>query len=327
MLSLDPPLYLILESLIRFRYINTFINNLRESRTMQDFNKKLTDKIIEQMETLGDNWLRPFGSIGGAPINAITGEHYTGSNYMMLSLFADCHVLATYKQWQSVGAQVRKGEKGIQCFRYGKYQAENSQGDEVTKQFCKYFTVFSITQCDNVPEWIEDAAGLGESVDTTEVVKNIDDFIKNTKAKVTKGSPCYIPSEDTIQMPDRSSFVSNSDASSTSHYYSTFLHELTHWTKGPGRLDRKSHRRFGDPTYSFEELIAELGAAMLCARLGLDQEPTPDHAKYLNNWLKALQGDKDTKPDYTLIHDAAKFAQAAVDHLLTYQPESFKLAA
>ncbi|MBA60771.1 MAG: antirestriction protein [Planctomycetaceae bacterium] len=288
---------------------------------MQDLNKKLTEQIIEQMETLGDNWLRPFGAIGGAPINAITGEHYKGGNYMMFSLFADCHVLATYKQWQSVGAQVRKGEKGIAGFKYGTFVKENAQGKEQTHSYASSFTVFSITQCDNVPDWIIDAAGLNEKVDTTEVVKNIDEFIKNTKAKVTTGQPCYIPSQDTIQMPDRSSFVSNTDASSTSHYYSTFLHELTHWTKGPGRLDRKSGKRFGDPAYAFEELIAELGAAMLCARLGLDQEPTPDHAKYLNNWLKALK--KDTK----LVWDAAKYAQAAVDHLLTYQPENFKLAA
>ncbi len=102
---------------------------------MQDLNKKLTEQIIEQMETLGDNWLRPFGAIGGAPINAITGEHYKGGNYMMFSLFADCHVLATYKQWQSVGAQVRKGEKGIAGFKYGTFVKENAQGKEQTHSY------------------------------------------------------------------------------------------------------------------------------------------------------------------------------------------------
>lgn len=93
-------------------------------------------------------------------------------------------------------------------------------------------------------------------------------------------------------------------------YYATLAHEMTHWTRHPSRLDRDLGRqRFGDEGYAREELVAELGAAFLCADLGLELEPRPDHASYIANWLSVLKSDK------RFVFSAAAHAQRAVDYL------------
>lgn len=113
----------------------------------------------------------------------------------------------------------------------------------------------------------------------------------------------YTPTGDFIQMPQFAQFV---DAKS---YYSVLAHEHTHWTGAKERLDRVFGARFGDAAYAFEELVAELGAAFLCAGLGLENEPRADHASYVASWLRTLKNDKKA------IFKAASKAQAAADYL------------
>ena len=74
--------------------------------------------------------------------------------------------------------------------------------------------------------------------------------------------------------------------------YATLVHELTHWTGAKHRLDREFGKRFGDQAYAAEELVAEIGAAFLCAELWITQETRPDHAQYLAQWLTLLKGDQ-----------------------------------
>ena len=281
----------------------------------------ITDKVIEQMETSGSDWKRPFNSIDGTPQNIISGKLYQGGNYLLAIMFADCHLLGTYKQWKSIGANVRKGETGLHMFKYGTYEKDDpgAKDGKSQGQYFNSFCVFTANQVDNLPDWVADT--VETKPDLTTAVKNADDFVGNTQAVIKNGRPCYIPSEDVIQMPIRNAFRDTESSSATSHYYSTLLHELTHWTGNAQRLDRKGGKRFGDPAYAFEELVAELGAAFLCNRLGIDTSPREDHAKYLNNWLAALKNDR------ALILDAAKFAQKAVDHVLELQPQPLEEAA
>ena len=89
-------------------------------------------------------------------------------------------------------------------------------------------------------------------------------------------------------------------------FYSTLCHELTHWSGVDTRLARDLSGRFGDAAYAMEELVAELGAAFLCADLGITPEPRQDHACYLSSWLAELKGDR--KAIFTA---AAKASQAA----------------
>jgi antirestriction protein ArdC len=93
-------------------------------------------------------------------------------------------------------------------------------------------------------------------------------------------------------------------------YYATRGHETTHATGHVNRCNREFGKRFGDSAYAFEELVAELGAAYLCAHLELANEPRADHAAYVNNWLTVLKGDKKA------IFTAASQAQKAVDWII-----------
>jgi antirestriction protein ArdC len=94
------------------------------------------------------------------------------------------------------------------------------------------------------------------------------------------------------QLPPREAFIGTATSSPAEAYYSTLLHELTHWTSAPARCNRELGKRFGDKAYAMEELVAELGAAFLCAELGITDEPRADHAQYLDHWLTVMKADK-----------------------------------
>ncbi|MGC2463219.1 MAG: zincin-like metallopeptidase domain-containing protein [Steroidobacteraceae bacterium] len=131
-------------------------------------------------------------------------------------------------------------------------------------------------------------------------------FAANTEATLRHGGnrAYYSVTDDYVQMPPFECFR---DAES---YYATLLHELTHYTRHPSRLEREfGRKRWGDAGYAAEELVAELGAAFLCADLGVTAEPRDDHASYLASWLDVLKRDK------RAIFTAAAHAQRAADYL------------
>jgi antirestriction protein ArdC len=136
-------------------------------------------------------------------------------------------------------------------------------------------------------------------------------FVRATGATIAHGGTraYYRPSTDNIQLPDRTSFVGTATSTAQESYYSTLLHELTHWTSSEQRCNRTLGKRFGDDAYAMEELVTELGAAFLCAELGITLEPRIDHAQYLASWLSVLQADKKA------IFAAASAASKAVDFL------------
>jgi len=146
-----------------------------------------------------------------------------------------------------------------------------------------------------------------------EIDEQIDAFVRATKADVRHGSPiaCYRRREDYIDMPSPERFIGTPTSSPTEAYHAVLLHELTHWTGAPHRIDRTFGKRFGDSDYAFEELVAELGAAFMCSAFRIVNEPRPDHAAYISNWLDIL--DRDHKAIFT----AASMAQAAVEYLRT----------
>lgn len=114
----------------------------------------------------------------------------------------------------------------------------------------------------------------------------------------------YSPGSDYIQMPLFQEFEDNIA------YYSVMGHEHTHWTAKPGRCERQLGKRFGDNAYAAEELIAELGAAFVSAHLGLSTLFRPDHAEYIQSWLKVLKADK------RAVFTASSKAQQAADFLI-----------
>jgi antirestriction protein ArdC len=138
-------------------------------------------------------------------------------------------------------------------------------------------------------------------------------FFASTRATIQHGGAraFYSYDRDIMQMPELQAFR---DAES---YYATLAHEATHWTRHPSRLDRDlGRKRFADAGYAMEELVAEIGAAFLCADLGITPETRDDHAAYIASWLQVLKNDK------RAIFTAASHAQKAADYLHGLQPKA-----
>ena len=279
-----------------------------------DIYQTVTDKLITLMEAgqTAEKWRMPWAGFNTLPNNACTHQTYRGVNIPMLWAYQmeaghRSGVWASYKQWQQLGAQVRKGEKGapVVFWKTIDVEPEDDNEDKETRMFARHSTVFNADQVDGF-ELIPEAQ-------RNEIERNstIDGFVRATGAEVRHGLGCafYQRADDFIGMPDADTFQATDSSSPHENYYATLLHELTHWSGAPQRLARQKGQRFGDPVYAFEELIAELGSAMLCATLGLTSTPRADHAQYIDGWLKALKDDKKA------IFTAASQAQKAVDYL------------
>ncbi len=276
---------------------------------MSDIYETVTNSIIAALEagvTAGD-YSTPWtgGHATHRPKNATTGTAYKGVNVLALWASAEANDYAsgewaTYKQWQAVGAQVRKGEKSTQIVFWQKLPGKTNDAGEETKggMMAKSYFVFNASQVDG---WT--ANDMPELPETTRIAY-AEEYFGKVGATILPGSgACYVPSLDVVKMP---AFAAFHDATS---YYSVLAHELTHWTGSEKRLNRDLKNRFGTEAYAAEELVAELGAAFTCATLGLSAEPRKDHAAYIASWLKVLKGDK------RAIFTAAAKAQQAVDYL------------
>lgn len=132
-----------------------------------------------------------------------------------------------------------------------------------------------------------------QSLGPVERIARADRFVAATDATIHHGGDraFYAFASDHIQMPDQGLFTGTTTMTRSEGYYATLVHKLVHWSGAKHRLAREMGKRFGDAAYAAEELVAEIGAAFLCAELGNTQEVRPDHAQYLANWLKLLKSD------------------------------------
>lgn len=249
------------------------------------------------------------GGAFGLPRNAHTGAEYHGQNIVTLwcmGLEYPEPVWASYRQWAELGCQVRKGEKGSPIIYYSTLDREDEDGKEKAVPFIKHSAVFNSAQVDGyeAPERPE--------MPPLERLEAVDEFVRRTGANVVEGGSqaCYIPALDIIKMPEGRRFIDSATSTRTESYYSTLLHELTHASGHRSRLNRDMTGRFGSEAYAAEELVAELGAAFLCAKLSITPEPRADHSQYINSWLKALKNEK------KFIFSASTQAQLAADYLL-----------
>lgn len=293
---------------------------------MADLHQRVTDAIVASIERGGlDKWRRPWSVKAGSgssplPYNVASGATYRGINTVMLwsareTKGYETHLWGTFQQWKDRGAMVRKGEKATLGVFFKKTQYEVEGEDKVRNSV--YTSGFSLFNRDQVDGYEPPAMVVAPEVDRIAVAE---DFLRNTGANIEHGDAraYYMPSMDLIRMPHMSAFKS------TVLYYSTALHETVHWTGTKARCDRRLDARFGTQAYAMEELVAEIGAAFLCAGLGLDDEPREDHAQYVASWLRVL------KSDSTAIFKAASLAQRASDYLTRLQAaaeEDERLAA
>lgn len=185
-------------------------------------------------------------------------------------------------------------------------ETDEASGEEFERDipYMKGYIVFNVEQIDGLPEHYTRPAD--PVLDPVERIGHADAFFTATGADIRHGGnrAFYAQGEDRIQLPPFETFKD------TESYYATLAHEGIHWTKHKSRLDRDlGRKRWGDEGYAAEELVAELGAAFLCADLGITPEIREDHAAYIGNWLKVLKDDK------RAIFSAAAYAQRAVDFL------------
>jgi len=257
---------------------------------------------------------------GFSPISVGSSKPYRGINTLVLWAQAQSKnygsaFWGTYQQWQALGGQVRKGERGSPVVYWGTYEKETDP-DETTSHralFAKGYSVFNIEQVDGckLPKRFEPKLSQNERI------AEADSFFANTGVQIRDGGnrayfqptapeAVYMPGSD--QFPDRVS------------YYSVLAHETSHWTSHASRCDRQLGGRFGDEAYAMEELVAELGSAYTMARLELELTPRVDHAQYLQSWLRVLKADK------RAIFTAASKAQQATDWLISRAGESIRVA-
>ena len=293
-----------------------------------DLHQNVTDQIVQSIENGVDGFSMPWQRSGlplCLPKNVDTDNFYNGVNILNLWACAELknftsNEWGTYKQWKSVDAQVRKGEKSSYIIFYKEYEVEpdpDDPEDNGMRRVARASRVFNACQVDGYQ-----AEDLPE-MPLLERIAHADSFVTATHAIVRHGGDraYYSPSSDTIQMPDEVRFFEKDSSVRTESYYSVLLHELTHWTGHEKRRNREMGKRFGDETYAMEELIAELGAAFLCAELGISYEPRQDHACYITNWLEVLKNDKKA------IFYAAARASEAVTYLKKLQLSPAKAAA
>jgi antirestriction protein ArdC len=272
-----------------------------------DLREEITNKVISLMEEHGSDWTKPWLVNSGMPINVVSQNEYHGINIMMLAMSQmPTNEWGTYKQWKEKDAQVMKGEKGTHIIFYKSLTKESAieGGKDTVIPIMKNYTVFNSSQVDGYDVETPEPKGLGEKMD------DVEEFIGNSGANIVAGGMAYYsPSDDKIRIPDVEYFFETSTSSEIECYYSTLLHELTHWTGASHRLDRDLKNKNGSKDYAKEELVAELGATFLGIQLGIHNEPRIDHAQYLNAWLKVLKDDK------TAIFKASTLASKAVDYL------------
>ena len=272
-------------------------------------------QVISLMESEGLNWTQSWVGGVNAPCSVTTEKPYQGINWLILGLARarhnySCSAWGTFKAWKDQGYIVQKGQKSQRVVRYqiNKIDAAKSRtGMDETIPMLKVFWVFNGDQV--VSEAGESYSKYNVTVPLPEPAPTIaDDLAASVGAQVVSGKhdlPCFIPSQDLINMPSRNQF------SDQGAYSATLFHELTHWTGHEKRLNRKLGGGFKSNTYAFEELIAEFGAAMLCAAVGLDKQPRDDHAKYLNSWISGLKDQPE------LLFKAAGKASKAAQYLWT----------
>jgi len=161
------------------------------------------------------------------------------------------------------------------------------------------YTVFNVDQCENLPDSVNTGKPMRvRNPDTRDELA--DAFLHSTGADIREGhgEACYIPSRDFISMPAFAGFKG------ADHFYNVAFHELTHWSGHKSRLDRDLKNRFGSRNYAAEELIAELGAAFLCAEFGFDGDVR--NAGYIGPWVELLKADK--RAFFTASSQASKAA-------------------
>lgn len=269
----------------------------------------VTEQILNQLRNGVVPWRKPWKA--ELPCNLISGKEYRGINpFLLASQGYGSKYWLTFNQASKLGGSVRKGEKSsiVTFWNIGEEKlVTNSEG--ITRKqkpfLLRYYRVFNVEQT----EGIADKLGLGNAsprVPSIDACEKIFASMPHAPTIEQDSRAWYRPSTDSIGMPSINSFFSSEE------YYSTLFHEMTHSTGHASRVGREGIEQlntFGSESYSKEELIAEMGAAMLCGVTGISPATIPNSAAYIQCWINKLKGDS------KLLVSAASQAQKAADYI------------
>jgi antirestriction protein ArdC len=266
----------------------------------------VTNKIIEQLESGVVPWRKPWKTL--PPVNIASKRPYSGLNVLLLGTQGYASPFwGTYRQFQNLGAHVKQGQKSslIVFWKVSDYSKKNQETGELENResfLLRYYNVFNACQCDGLPDLT-----TGPNPQPIETCERIVKGMQNPPKFEQGYRASYAPQSDTVTLPAIGCFES------PEAYYATAFHEMTHSTAHVSRLHREAFDNpvhFGSEVYSKEELVAELGASMLCGQAGIAPSVLDNSASYLASWIKKLQGDS------KLIVQAASAAQKAAKYII-----------
>lgn len=319
---------------------------------LERFTAMMIERMRQMKETgWKKGWIGGESGYAGLPQN-VGGRNYSGSNSFFLQLHTaamgyQLPVYLTFKQAHNLKAHVLKGEKAfpvvywdmlvkdrdgrrVSSDEYRAMTKEERQGLEAIP-FVKSFPVYNVAQTNlaemqpermqklldrfKVPE-LRDTEGMYAHAALDRMVQT-QQWLCPIQADKRVDGAFYSPSQDRIVVPMKAQFNIGSSPEETyrggMEYYSTMLHEMTHSTMTPERLNRETGGRFGDPKYAKEELVAELTAAMISHSMGFDSKVTDNSAAYLDSWIGTLK--QEPKFIVSVMADVNKASDLILDHV------------
>ena len=264
----------------------------------------ITNQVLDALEKSEVPWHKPWHCL--PPVNLISKKPYRGINVFLLGFAGyGSQFWLTFNQAKQLGGNIRKGQHGTKIifWKCKTRETESADGEieERKSAFLRFYTVFNLQQTEGLSALLTlpPAFPIESAEEIVKAMPNPPAFEQDSRA-------AYIPSKDTVTMPSRAAFQSQPE------YYSTLFHELVHSTGHSKRLGREGIEKiqpFGSEDYSKEELVAEMGGAMLCGVAGIEQATVCNSAAYLRGWINRL------KADSRLVIAAARSAQEAADYI------------
>ncbi|PRD43043.1 antirestriction protein ArdC [Phyllobacterium phragmitis] len=297
--------------------------NARPSSKRTSIYDDITNKIIAELEAGRVPWVQPWGTAAakaplGLPQNAATSRNYSGINVLILWGAVIQHGFPsqgwlTFRQALSLGGNVRKGERGTTVVYADRFTPEDEKkraretGEEPQAiPFLKRFTVFNLSQCENMPE---EMVAVAPPPPPGQIEPKVEALIKATGIdfRIGGNKAFYVPSLDYVQVPPPAAFFE------PINWHRTALHEISHASGHHSRLNRDLTGSFGSKPYFFEECIAEISSAFCCAAMGI--VPTVRHSDYIGAWIDTMREDS------RVIFRAASQASKAADWILSFLPD------
>lgn len=271
----------------------------------------ITTRILSQLDAGVVPWRKTWTT--GLPKSLTTGKEYRGVNILILGTASfSSRYWVTYREALRLGGHVRRGERASPVVFWKWRTAEElarlrKESGRVDRAPCVPFTaaVFNLDQVEGIARPEDDVPNRRN--DRFEVADRMLSVMPDQPEIVHSATrePSYSPQFDRVTLPHLSQFESAAE------YYATLFHELVHATGAEKRLNRFGKVE-GDrfERYSFEELIAEFGAAFLGALAGIESPGTDAlQASYIQGWAEALRRDQ------RLVIRAASAAQRAADYI------------